>query len=189
MAFYDIFIYLCKQRGKSPSAVAREIGLNDSSTTYWKRGSIPKSDTVQKLADYFCVSTDYLLDVVRFRPAKPPTDAELDEEMWAAYELLDHESKLKAVSRVSELASTLGVYADEPLGSLSAISFHNKMKLINLYSQLSIEGQQEAVKRIEELTQLPQYQSSSSPSAPAPTPDTPEPQDAAEGGSEPKKDN
>lgn len=37
------------------------IGLNKSNATFWKKGSIPKGDTLQKLADYFGVSVDYLL--------------------------------------------------------------------------------------------------------------------------------
>lgn len=61
MCFFDRISALCKERGTSPSAVAREIGLNNSSATYWKRGSIPKGDTLQKLAIYFGVTTDYLL--------------------------------------------------------------------------------------------------------------------------------
>lgn len=59
--FYDRFVELCKANGMSPAAVAREIGLSNSSTTTWKRGSLPKGDTLQKLADFFGVSIDYLL--------------------------------------------------------------------------------------------------------------------------------
>lgn len=61
--FYDRFIELCKESGKSPSAVTKELGLNNSSSTAWKRGSTPKSETLQKLANYFGVSVDYLLGV------------------------------------------------------------------------------------------------------------------------------
>jgi len=45
----------------SPAAVTREIGLNNSSPTAWKRGAIPKGETLQKIANYFGVSVDYLL--------------------------------------------------------------------------------------------------------------------------------
>lgn len=61
MAFYDKFSELCKQHGVSPSSVAKAIGLTTANPTYWKRGSIPKGDTLQKLADYFGVSVDFLL--------------------------------------------------------------------------------------------------------------------------------
>lgn len=68
--FYDRFIELCRERGKSAAAVVREIGLNNSAPTTWKRGAIPKGETLQKLADYFDVSTDYLLGT-RTRQNRP----------------------------------------------------------------------------------------------------------------------
>ncbi len=58
--FYDNFIKLCKEKGVTPSAVMRTIGLNKSSASYWKKGTTPSSDTLRKLADYFGVSMDYL---------------------------------------------------------------------------------------------------------------------------------
>lgn len=61
MGFYDRFLELCKERGVSPSAAARSIGVATANATYWKRGSIPKGETLQKLADYFGVTVDYLL--------------------------------------------------------------------------------------------------------------------------------
>lgn len=45
----------------SPAAVAREIGLSNSSTTTWKHGALPKGETLEILADYFGTTTDYLL--------------------------------------------------------------------------------------------------------------------------------
>ena len=60
--FYDQFAKLCKERSVSPSAVMVSIGLNKSNATFWKKGSIPKGDTLQKLAAYFGVSVDYLLE-------------------------------------------------------------------------------------------------------------------------------
>ena len=62
MTFYEKYLSLCRKAGKSPSAVANAIGLNNSSVTYWKRGSLPKAGTVVKLADYLGVPADYLID-------------------------------------------------------------------------------------------------------------------------------
>lgn len=61
MSFYERYVSLCNALDKSPFAVGREIGVSNSSTTYWKRGSIPKAETLQKLADYFGVTVGYLL--------------------------------------------------------------------------------------------------------------------------------
>lgn len=59
--FFENLKKICAQRGTTPSAVAKEIGLSSAAPTYWKRGAIPKSDTVQKIADYFGISVDDLL--------------------------------------------------------------------------------------------------------------------------------
>ena len=59
--FFERVTELCQKKGISLSAAAKEIGLSNSAITYWKRGAVPKASTVQKLADYFGVTTDYLL--------------------------------------------------------------------------------------------------------------------------------
>lgn len=62
MAFYAVFEQLCNQRNITPTQVARDNGLTQQTVSHWKtRGSTPKAETVQKLADYFNVSVDYLL--------------------------------------------------------------------------------------------------------------------------------
>ena len=62
MAFYDIFDYLCKQKGISPTGVARENGISQQTVSQWKkRGSTPNAQTVNKLADYFNIPVEHLL--------------------------------------------------------------------------------------------------------------------------------
>lgn len=61
MNFYDRYISLCNSVGKTPSAVAIEIGLAKPTVTRWKNGSMPNDATAAKIADYFHVSTEYLL--------------------------------------------------------------------------------------------------------------------------------
>lgn len=62
MAFYDVFERLCGEKGVTPTQVARDNGLTQQTVSHWKtRNSTPKAETVQKLADYFGVSVDYLL--------------------------------------------------------------------------------------------------------------------------------
>ncbi len=59
--FFDIFKDLCAKRGISTYKACTDIGLNRSSVAKWKSGSIPNGSTLNLLADYFGVSTDYLL--------------------------------------------------------------------------------------------------------------------------------
>ena len=59
--FYDNVVKLCEQNGIKITKFAKTLGLSSSAPTYWKSGSVPKSDTLQRIADYFGVTTDYLL--------------------------------------------------------------------------------------------------------------------------------
>lgn len=61
--FYTRFLALCNKQSVAPSAVAKAIGLNKSSATYWKKGSVPKAKTLVKLAEYFDVPVSDLLNV------------------------------------------------------------------------------------------------------------------------------
>lgn len=61
--FYDVFVSLCNKIGKKPSAVAEELGINKSNVSNWKNnGYTPRGNTLNRIADYFNVSTDYLLN-------------------------------------------------------------------------------------------------------------------------------
>lgn len=59
--FYDHFLELCNKKGISPSKVALLNGISKTSVTRWKNGATPNGEILKKLADYFGVTTDYLL--------------------------------------------------------------------------------------------------------------------------------
>lgn len=60
--FYENYQRLCLRIGKSTSKVAEEIGFNKASVSGWKnKGAVPSGSNLRKIADYFKVSTDYLL--------------------------------------------------------------------------------------------------------------------------------
>lgn len=61
--FYQRLILLCTERGTTPTEVCHSIGLAGSAATKWKSGAIPRDTTLKKIADYFQVSTTYLLGV------------------------------------------------------------------------------------------------------------------------------
>lgn len=60
MKFYNNFIALCNKIGKTPSAVAVEIGLSKPTVNRWKNGSTPTDATARKVANYFGVSVSDL---------------------------------------------------------------------------------------------------------------------------------
>ena len=59
--FFDRFEDLCKQKGVSKQRACIDCGLSRTAWNKWKAGAIPNGDAVQSLADYFGVTTDYLL--------------------------------------------------------------------------------------------------------------------------------
>lgn len=60
--FYDRFKQLCDQKGVSCNRAALEIGLSNATPTKWKKTkATPSGETLDKIAAYFGVSTDYLL--------------------------------------------------------------------------------------------------------------------------------
>lgn len=71
--FYDNYVAICKQHGKKPSPVAVELGLNSSNVAQWKKGSTPRPQVLQKIADYFGVSVGYLLGYEQSENGEKPT--------------------------------------------------------------------------------------------------------------------
>ena len=79
--FYENFKRLCSERGTTPTAVAKAIGISTSMTANWKKGGVPRADTLQKVADYFGVTSDYLLGNVRLDLQHFASPSPMDEAM------------------------------------------------------------------------------------------------------------
>lgn len=58
---YEIFEQLLQKHGLSAYKLSQLTGVSQSTLSDWKRGrSTPKQDKLQKIADYFGVSLEYL---------------------------------------------------------------------------------------------------------------------------------
>lgn len=59
---YSIFEQLCREKNVTPYRVCKETGLTTATISNWKAGRYtPKSDKMQKIADYFGVTLEYLM--------------------------------------------------------------------------------------------------------------------------------
>ena len=94
--FFDIFKLLCEKKGVSPKRATEDIGLSNSITTKWKKtGATPKADTLQRIADYFGVTTDYLLTGEESKKALTPegerevSDDDIMFALWGDSEDVD----------------------------------------------------------------------------------------------------
>ena len=83
--FYDVYCALCEKNGLTPSGAASKIGFNRASVTVWKNtGKAPKQELLLKIADYFGVTTDYLLTGEGIEKA-PTQEGEREFELSPAF--------------------------------------------------------------------------------------------------------
>ena len=59
--FWDQFIQLCNERDIKPNPLAKELGISSGILTRWKSGSLPNTETLIKISNYFNVSIDFLI--------------------------------------------------------------------------------------------------------------------------------
>lgn len=79
--FYDIYKKLCEDNGEKPYQLPLKLGAKSNSVVaQWKNGSLPRPEMIQKIADYFNVSVEYLMfgEVNKEKPV--PFRHELSEE-------------------------------------------------------------------------------------------------------------
>lgn len=69
---YEIFEQLLQKYGVTSYKVAKEAGVTQTALSNWKTGrSTPTAKTLQKIADYFGVTVDYLMTGKDEKPPEP----------------------------------------------------------------------------------------------------------------------
>ena len=97
MIFWENYYKLSKSIGKSPNKVAEELKIASGTVSAWKKGSPPNSERLIAIADYFGVTTDYLLG----RSGSDPELPEDERELLANYRRADERGK-KRIRRAAE---------------------------------------------------------------------------------------
>jgi DNA-binding XRE family transcriptional regulator len=92
--FYNNYVCQCNNVGKSPSAVALEIGLSKTAVNGWKTGrSNPTDATAQRIADYFGIAVE---DLYKEQKENPTASGEVDFsdlELLSAFNAADDSTK------------------------------------------------------------------------------------------------
>lgn len=69
--FYDTYLDLCKKAGERPYSVPLALGAKTNACVdQWKKGSVPRQPMLEKIAEHFGVSIDYLLTGEEKQPAQ-----------------------------------------------------------------------------------------------------------------------
>ena len=77
--FYKRLRDLCEDRNMTVNELVQILDLSTGSPTAWKNGTVPRAATIQKIAQYFIVSADYLSGLT-----DDPIDYENDGDLIAS---------------------------------------------------------------------------------------------------------
>jgi len=108
--FYSRLTMLCAEHGVKISNVVSELKMGSGNLSNWKSGRTPRGETLSKLADYFHVSTDYLLG--RTDNKEPPEESggPLRAALLDNFGQLNHEGQERLVETSDDMVSS-GDYA------------------------------------------------------------------------------
>lgn len=121
--FWNIFFNLCTINNTTPTNVLNKLGKSNATATKWKNGTIPNGETLLELANYFNVSTDYLLG----REEKSTTNINT-----ATHSKFDN-STVIGVNNGKQYDETTAQVAE----AFSNLDFLDKAKVMNLIAELS----------------------------------------------------
>lgn len=87
---YEIFAKLLEERGVTAYKVSKATGIAGSTFSDWKSGrSTPKQDKLQKIADFFGVSVDFLITGKEGTAVAQETHVDLKAEFNRIKKLLE----------------------------------------------------------------------------------------------------
>ena len=114
--YYEIFEDLCKKNNTNASQVSRATGISTATFTSWKKGSYtPKTDKLQKIADHFNVTLQYLTGT------EEPSPTAIDEDNKPYF--LD-----SAFLSLAQEAQDSGLNADEIQAIIQTIKTVKKIR-------------------------------------------------------------
>lgn len=91
--------YLLDKQGKKQNELSRFTGISTSTISAWnKRGTDPAADTISTIADFFGVSTNYILT------GQEKESLSINEsEMLEVFKKFDEREQIKLIGKLEEL--------------------------------------------------------------------------------------
>ena len=98
---YEIFVQLCKSKGITTYKVCKDLGISQGTISNWKnRGNNLSTAILKKIADYFEVSIEYLIngEDVQWNPVEQTMDynislSEEEQDLLMEYRKADDTQK------------------------------------------------------------------------------------------------
>lgn len=137
---YERFVELLQEKGITAYRVSKDTGVTQTTLSDWKTGrAVPKTATLQKIADYFDVSLDWLTGKTKYKNNQEVKDYNWgfgDPYFEAAFDfagLLKERREFMDIS-LSALGQTIGANAEQMEAiedGLLPITFEQAEKLSN----------------------------------------------------------
>lgn len=145
--FFDTFKQLCEQKGLSPNAVGKVLGVSSASITKWKKGAIPKFETRLRISSYFGIPVECLLSESEIQEREGLRDHAKRIESAAKSLLSDSDFQVNMLNkRPPNIKNKPAVPKDDELNSDLA-------KLESLLSKMTDEDIDDIIKFAEFLTE------------------------------------
>lgn len=128
---YEVFEQLLQKYGVTPYKVSKSTGVTQASLSKWKTGeSVPSSKTLQKVADFFGVTVDYLM-TGKEPEEKEPTLTPKDERDISKR----LEKTLEDLENSQEALMFDGVVLDENTKELLKASLENSLRIAKIHAK------------------------------------------------------
>lgn len=164
-----------KNKGMTQAELAEKLNIPFQSVSQWERDiRKPKIETVQKIADALGVTVSYLqgyetIDAALVVSAVENKDYREVERILdlppGSIQPLDPDEEKRLRSQIDEEKQRTGINLNKLHLSMKILhpkfsedDFLLHQALLKQFSGLNAEGQQKAVERVEELTEIPKYQ-------------------------------
>lgn len=118
--FWDNFVSLCNIHKVSPNGVAKQLGFSTGTVTWWKKGRMPRDTALKKIADFFGVTSEYLLGETdnREKPEEKTSSKILEDEpmrekekqMWDMWHRVPDDQKPQMLKLIE---AALAIQLDE----------------------------------------------------------------------------
>lgn len=112
---YDVFDQLCRDKGTTPTALSRKLGLSKGNTSSWKKDGNPSVEVLIKIADELDCTTDELIR--ERKDAAKTSDISLasdEKELLSNYRKSSRMDKARIQERAMVCAENAAESNEEP---------------------------------------------------------------------------
>lgn len=128
---YEIFEKLCELKGITPYRFCKEMEVNSSTISTWKKNnSIARPDLAKKVCDYFKVSMDYLMTGKEPEEKEPVLTPKDERDISKRLE-----KTLEDLENSQEALMFDGVVLDDNTKELLKASLENSLRIAKIHAK------------------------------------------------------